>query len=65
MPLGVRISQAGLDWSVQRFWIISGIIGAVFFVAVLIAGGGLLPSIGMAFAGGFGVPRWVMPTIMF
>src|ERR1700744_3950688 len=33
VPLGVRISQAGLDWSVQRFWIISGIIGAVFFVA--------------------------------
>jgi tight adherence protein B len=60
VPLSVRISQAGLDWSIQKFWIISGIVGAVFFVATLIFGGGLLAAIGMGFAGGFGLPRWIL-----
>src|SRR6201996_1587843 len=60
VPLSVRISQAGLDWSIQKFWTISGIVGAVFFVATLIFGGGLLAAIGMGFAGGFGLPRWIL-----
>lgn len=60
VPLGVRISQAGLDWSTQKFWIISGIIGAVFFVATFVLGGRLTPAIGMGFAGGFGLPRWIL-----
>src|SRR6202012_4214747 len=58
VPLSVRISQAGLDWSPQKFWTISGIVGAVFFLATFILGGGLLAAIGMGFAGGFGLPRW-------
>jgi tight adherence protein B len=61
VSLSVRISQAGLGWSIQRFWTISGIIGAVFFVATLMfGGGGLLAAIGMGFAGGFGLPRWIL-----
>jgi tight adherence protein B len=60
VPLSVRLSQAGLDWSTQKFWTISGIIGAVFFVAAFIFGGGLLGAIGMGFAGGFGLPRWIL-----
>src|ERR1700744_4167307 len=60
-PASVRISQAGLDWSIQKFWTISGIIGAVFFLATLVlGGGGLLAAIGMGFAGGFGLPRWIL-----
>src|SRR3954454_3249159 len=27
VPLNLRISQAGLDWTVQKFWIISGALG--------------------------------------
>jgi tight adherence protein B len=61
VPLNVRISQAGLDWSIQKFWTISGIIGAVLFVATFIFGsGGLLAAVGMGFAGGFGLPRWIL-----
>ena len=60
VPLSVRISQAGLDWSTQKFWTISGIIGAVFFVATFVLGGGLTAAIGMGFAGGFGLPRWIL-----
>jgi tight adherence protein B len=60
VPLSVRISQAGLDWSTQKFWTISGVIGAVFFVAAFVLGGGLTAAIGMGFAGGFGLPRWIL-----
>jgi tight adherence protein B len=60
VPLGVRISQAGLDWSTQKFWTISGIIGAVFFVGTFIVAGGLFAAVGMGFAGGFGLPRWIL-----
>jgi tight adherence protein B len=60
VPLSVRISQAGLDWSTQKFWTISGIIGAVFFVGAFIFGGGLFAAIGLGFAGGFGLPRWIL-----
>jgi tight adherence protein B len=60
VPLSVRISQAGLDWSPQRFWTISGIVGAVFFVVAFALGRGLPAAIGLGFAGGFGLPRWVL-----
>jgi tight adherence protein B len=58
VPLSVRITQAGLDWTIQKFYVASGILAAVFFVGALFAGGGLLGAAGLAFAGGFGLPRW-------
>jgi tight adherence protein B len=58
VPLSVRITQAGLDWTIQKFYVASGILAAMFFVGALFAGGGLLGAAGLAFAGGFGLPRW-------
>jgi tight adherence protein B len=60
IALTTRISQAGLTWSKQKFLIVSGILGAVFFLLPLMFGAGLLPAIGLAFAAGFGLPRWVL-----
>jgi tight adherence protein B len=58
LPLSSRLTQAGLDWSTQKFMVVSGIFAAVAFVAALILGGGLLAAIGLAFGAGFGLPRW-------
>jgi tight adherence protein B len=58
IPLSSRISQAGLDWSTRKFMIASGVLAAVCFVAASLAGGGLLGASGLAFAAGFGLPRW-------
>src|SRR5471030_1595481 len=55
LPLAVRIAQAGLSWSKQKFFVISGGIGLAFFMIGLVAAGGLLPAIGLAFAGAFGL----------
>ena len=60
LPLSSRLTQAGLDWSTQKFMMVSGILAAVFFGLALIAGGGLLGASGLAFAAGFGLPRWAL-----
>ncbi|QIG95407.1 MULTISPECIES: type II secretion system F family protein [unclassified Bradyrhizobium] len=60
VPLGMRISQAGLEWSEQKFWIISGALGLFGFGAAFLAGGGMLGAAGIGFAMGLGVPRWLL-----
>jgi tight adherence protein B len=60
LPLAMRIAQAGLSWSKRQFIIISVAIGVALFVAIFLVGGGLLAAAGAAFAGGFGVPRWLL-----
>jgi tight adherence protein B len=60
VALNVRIEQAGLTWSKQKFFVISGALGLVAFVLPLFLGLGLLPSLGFAFAGAFGMPRWLL-----
>ena len=58
VPLSVRLSQAGLDWSTRKFMVISAILGAIFFAGAMFVGGGILGAVGLAFGGGFGLPRW-------
>jgi len=60
IPLGMRISQAGLEWSEQKFWIISGVLGLIGFGAAFLAGGGMLGAAGIGFAMGLGAPRWLL-----
>jgi tight adherence protein B len=36
----------------------SGVLAAVFFAAAMFVGGGILGAAGLAFAAGFGLPRW-------
>ena len=59
-PLSVRIAQAGLSWSKRRFIITSAILGVLGFLVALGLNGGVLAAVGMAFAGGFGLPRWIL-----
>jgi tight adherence protein B len=58
--LSTRLMQAGLDWSVQKFWIISGVLGFFGLAVAFVVSGSLPGAIGMAFAFGFGVPRWLL-----
>ena len=39
VPLSLRLSQAGLGtWTPQKFWIVSGVLAAVGFVAAYVVG---------------------------
>ncbi|MCL2714151.1 MAG: type II secretion system F family protein [Alphaproteobacteria bacterium] len=63
--LSMRIMQAGLSWTEQTFWIVSVSVSVVVFLLVVFLAGALsrntlLMAAGFAFAGGFGLPRWVL-----
>jgi tight adherence protein B len=60
LPLQMRIAQAGLDWSKRQFIIISVVVGAVLFVGGFLSGGGILVAAALGFAGGMGLPRWLL-----
>jgi tight adherence protein B len=59
-PLSVKISQAGLAWSKQRFFVVSAILGCIGFGAAFMLNAGLLGAAAMGFAGAFGLPRWIL-----
>jgi tight adherence protein B len=60
IPLSTRLTQAGLAWSTQKFMIVSAVLAAACFVLAMMAGGGLIAACGLAFAAGFGLPRWTL-----
>jgi tight adherence protein B len=60
IPLSSRLTQAGLSWSPQKFMIISGVLAAVAFGIAMLFKGGLIGAVGLAFAAGFGLPRWML-----
>lgn len=59
-PLSARITQAGLTWSKQKFFIICAGLGLFAFFAVFFLGLGLLPAFGLGFAAAFGLPFWIL-----
>jgi tight adherence protein B len=60
LPLPMRISQAGLDWTKRQFIIASVVVGAVLFVGGFVVSGNILVAAALGFAGGFGLPRWLL-----
>ena len=60
VPLSSRLTQAGVAWSTQKFMVVSGILAAAAFGVAMLGGGGLLGATGLAFAAGFGLPRWAL-----
>lgn len=59
-PLNVRIAQAGLSWSKRMFFVVAALLGVGAFLAFLLAGLGLIASLGVAFAAAFGLPFWML-----
>jgi tight adherence protein B len=60
IPLSSRLMQAGLDWSPQKFMIASGVLAVICFALALLFGGGPIAAVGLSFAAGFGLPRWIL-----
>jgi tight adherence protein B len=59
-PLSVRISQAGLSWSKQRFIMISVGLGALVFFTMIPVTGSLLTALAFGFTAGCGIPLWLL-----
>ncbi len=60
VTLSNRITQAGLSWSQEKFLIVSGILAMICFAVPMFLGAGPIAASGLAFAAGFGVPRWLL-----
>jgi tight adherence protein B len=60
VPLAVRLSQAGLNWSKRRFFVVAALLGVGGFMAALLAGAGLLAALAFGFAGSCGIPLWLL-----
>ncbi|ALK10533.1 type II secretion system F family protein [Blastochloris viridis] len=58
--LAIRLNQAGVSWSKQQYYLISAGIGLTLGLIALLTGQHLLVALGAAFAGGFGIPRWLL-----
>jgi tight adherence protein B len=59
-PLQVRIAQAGLNLSKQRFMIFAAGFGLLVFLLMLFINAGLVPALALGFAAAFGVPFWAL-----
>lgn len=59
-PLPLRLQQAGLKISTSKFWIFSGVLGALCFVAMLAAGMPLPVALGAGIVGAAGLPRFLV-----
>jgi tight adherence protein B len=55
-----RITQAGLSWSKSKFFVISGAIGVVLGLVVLMLAEDTTFAAIAFFAGAFGIPRWIL-----
>jgi tight adherence protein B len=60
ISLATRLTQAGLSWTPQNFWVMSGALGVVGFLLIFIVSGSLLGAVFLAFAAGLGLPRWIL-----
>src|SRR3954463_4315168 len=49
VSLAVRLTQAGLAWTPQKFMIISAFLGFACFAIAFVMGGGLLGAVGLSF----------------
>ena len=54
------LNRAGFNADVRMFWIISAAIGLVLMAAAWVLSGKPLIALGLGFAGGLGLPRWVV-----
>jgi len=59
-PLSVRLQQAGLDWSKQKFMMASAGLGVFTGAAALIMGAQIYVWPILALAAGLAVPRWAL-----
>jgi tight adherence protein B len=60
VPLSIKLTQAGLEWSKRRFMVTAGTLGFVAFLVGLLLGSGLLPALAFGFAAGCGIPLWFL-----
>ncbi len=60
LSIAARLQQAGLAFTEKQFWITSAVFGLVIGAISLPFGKSPLIAVGLAFAAGLGLPRWIV-----
>ena len=60
VTIEAKLKQAGLNMKVSTFWMISGGLAIFVMLLVLLLRQSPLIAVGLAFAAGLGLPRWVV-----
>lgn len=60
LSISAKLQQSGLSMDVKTFWIASGVLGLVVFCVAMVVKPNLFIALGLAFAAGLGLPRWVV-----
>ena len=60
LAIAARLQQAGLSLEERTFWIISGGLGLTVFLVVTLVGQPAYLALGLGFAAGLGLPRWIV-----
>ena len=60
VTLELKLARAGLSWSRNQYFTVSAVMAVVFGLVILIATGNPLAGLGAVFAGGFGMPLWLI-----
>ena len=60
LSISARLQQAGLSINTRTFWIISAGLGLAVFMMAALLGQAAYVGLGLGFAAGFGLPRWVV-----
>ncbi|MFN7012354.1 type II secretion system F family protein [Rhizobium arsenicireducens] len=55
-----RLVQAGLSFTTSHYYIASFVLGLVVLIVAFLGGLPLFVTLGMAFVGGLGLPRWIL-----
>src|ERR1700723_988321 len=63
VPLSIKLTQAGLDWSKRRFMVTAGTLGVGAFLVAMLLGAGLVAALGFSFAAGVGIPLWLVKVL--
>lgn len=60
VTLELRIARAGLSWSRSKFYVISVLMAVLLSAFVFLLSGSIFAAVGALFAGGFGLPLWLL-----
>jgi tight adherence protein B len=60
LPLSVRLTLAGLDWSKSRFVLTASVLGVLAFAVAMLGGIGPVPALAFGFAASAGLPFWAL-----
>ena len=60
VTLELKLQRAGLKWTRKTFYVVSAVTAVVFGLMVLMLSWNLAAAIAAVFAGGLGIPQWVL-----